>query len=299
MLARELLDIDAPMHELEPIVYSPTFVREVIRGREDTAALRDRITESFEALSAECDLMIVEGGGRLWTGGMVDLTDADVARLLDAEALLVHRYEDVMDIDDVLAAADELGDRLRGVLFNDVGSTDFDELTEDAIPFLDGRGVETTGALPHDERLAGVTVADLADSVGADLLTSDAPTDALVERFAVGAMGSGSALEQFRRTRNAAVITGGDRSDIQTAALEASGVACLVLTGGYRPSNTVLGKAADRDVPVLFVQSDTRTSIDRVAEALQAGRTRDPEAVERMATLIEDAVDVESVFSLD
>lgn len=26
MLARELLDLDAEMHELEPIVYSPTFI---------------------------------------------------------------------------------------------------------------------------------------------------------------------------------------------------------------------------------------------------------------------------------
>jgi BioD-like phosphotransacetylase family protein len=299
MLARELLDLDAAMHELEPVVYSPTFVREAILGREDPAALRERIADSFEALSADRDVMVVEGGGRLWTGGIVDLTDADVAELLDAEVVLVSSYDDPMDLDDVLAAADRVGERLAGVLFNPVRGADFDALTEDVAPFLEGRGIETLGALPFDETLAGVSVADLAEGIGADLVTSDAPTDGLIERFSVGAMGSGSALEPLRRTRNAALITGGDRSDIQTTALEASGVECLVLTGGYRPSKTVVGKAEDRGVPLLSVQTDTRTTIDRVEESLQSDRIRDPEAVVRMGELLSEGVDVDALLSVE
>ena len=299
MLARELLDLDAAMHELEPVVYSPTFVREAILGREDPAALRERIADSFEALSADRDVMVVEGGGRLWTGGIVDLTDADVAELLDAEVFVVSSYDDPMDLDDVLAVADRVGDRLAGVLFNPVRGADFDALTEDVAPFLEGRGIQTLGALPFDETLAGVTVADLAEGIGADLVTSDAPTDGLVERFSVGAMESGSAIEQLRRTRNAALITGGDRSDVQTAALEASGVECLVLTGGYRPSQAVVGKAEDRGVPILSVQTDTRTTIDRVEESLQSDRIRSPEAVARMGELLSESVDVDALLSLE
>jgi BioD-like phosphotransacetylase family protein len=297
MLARELLDIDAAMHELEPIVYSPTFVQEAIRGREDPEALRERITENFETLAEDKDVMIVEGGGELWTGGIVDLDDADVAELLDAEAVLVSSYRDGMDLDDVLAGAEHIGDRLDGVLFNAVDRQTFDGLADDAIPFLDGRGIDTVGTVERDEELAGITVADLAESTGAKVLTSDAPTDQFVERFSVGAMGSNAALEQFRRTRNAVVITGGDRSDVQTAALEASGIETLVLTGGHRPPSAVVGKAEDRGVPILSVQSDTRTTIDRVEEALRSGRTRSEAAIERMQALIDEAVDVEALLA--
>ncbi len=296
MLARELLGIDAAMNELEPIVYSPTFIQEAIRGREDPTALRERVTENFEILAEDKDLMIVEGGGQLWTGGIVDLDDADVAELLDAETILVSRYEDGSSLDDVLAGANHLGDSLAGVLFNTVDRQTFDGLSNDAIPFLQGRGVQTLGALGRDEELAGISVADLADAVGATLLTSDAPTTELVERFSVGAMGSNAALEQFRRTRNAAVITGGDRSDIQTTALQAPGVECLVLTGGYRPSSAVIGKAEDHEIPLLLVQSDTRTTIDRVEEALRSGRTRSEAAIKHMETLLEDAVDVQTLL---
>ncbi|MEF8814409.1 MAG: phosphotransacetylase family protein [Halovenus sp.] len=296
MLAREVLGLDAGMHELEPVVYSPTLVREAIRGREGGAELADRLTDAFDALAASRDHMFLEGGSRHTTGGIVDLTDADVAELLDAEVLLVSRYDEPRDIDDVLAATEDLGDRLTGVLFNDVASPEFDELTEEAMPFLDGRGIRSIGAIPHDEQLAGVTVDELVDSLGAERLTDAVPTDGRIERFSVGAMGAGSALKQFRRARNSAVITGGDRSDIQTTALEAPGVACLILTGGYRPSQAVIGKAAKRDVPVLLVQSDTRATIDRVEETLRSGRAQRVETVERMADLLRKSVDVDELL---
>jgi hypothetical protein len=299
LLAKDLLDLDAEVHDLEPVVYSPTFVQEAIRGREDPAALRERIRESFDAMAADVDLMVVEGGGRLWTGGIVDLTDAHVADLLDARVVLLDRYDDVDDVDEILAAADDVGDRLAGVLFNAVDDHDHDVLTDDVVPFLASRGIDTLGTLPRDPQLAGVPVADLAESLGAELVTADADTDVLVERFSVGAMGSSSALDAFRRTRNSAVITGGDRSDIQAAALEASGVNCLVLTGGYRPSSTIVGKAEERGVPVLLVQGDTRTTVDRTEDVIHAGRTRSAETVARMETLLAEAADVDALLGLD
>jgi len=135
----------------------------------------------------------------------------------------------------------------------------------------------------------------LADELGAELLT-DAATDGFVERFLVGAMGGDEALRYFRRARDAAVITGGDRADVQTAALDASGVACLVLTGGHRPSGAVLGKAADAGKPVLAVNTDTVTAIERAEEVVRGGRTRDARTVDRMAELLDANVDVDALL---
>jgi BioD-like phosphotransacetylase family protein len=298
MFAREHLGLDAEMHELEPIVYSPTFVQEAIRGREDPEALRERIVENFEKLSEGKDLMVIEGGGRLTLGGIVDLTDADIAELLDAETLLVSPYNEPRDVDDIIAAAKVLESKLEGVLFNAVGDVAFDGLKDDAMPYLDGRGIDSVGALPRDEELAGVTVEELADSIGAEILTGDVPTDGLVERFSVGAMKASTSLEQLRRSRNNALITGGNRSEVQTTAMEASGVECIILSGGHRPPSAVLGKAKDRQIPMLLVQSDTRTTIDRVEEALRSGRTRNPAAIERMESLLLDTIDVDGILDL-
>ncbi len=298
MLARELLDIDAEMHELEPIVYSPTFIDGAIRGREDPAELREQIKTQFDGLAEGRDLMVVEGGGSLSTGGIVDLTDPEIADLLGANVVLVADYTQPGDIDSLLAAVDDLGDQLAGVVFNRISDTAFEELDSDVIPFLESRGVEVFGAVPQEQELAGVTVGDLATELGADILT-DTPTDAYVERFLVGAMGGDEALRYFRRARNAAAITGGDRSDIHTAALEANGVKCLILTGGHRPSSAILGRAAEANTPILQINTDTLTAVERAESVVRSGRTRDRRTVETMAGLLSERVDVDALLGAD
>ncbi|MEF8808063.1 phosphotransacetylase family protein [Natronomonas sp.] len=296
LLARELLDLDAETHQMEPVVYSPTFVQEVIRGHEDIDALRAGIESSFDDLAADHDRMVVEGGGALSTGGVIGLTDADLAELLDATVVLVARYEEPRDVDDVLAAADSLGDRLGGVLFNAVPDAAFDDLASDVAPFLESRGVRVYGTIPYQADLAGVSVADLATELGAQVLTDEAPTDALVQRFVVGAMTANEALKGLRRVRDAALVTGGDRTDIQTTALEASGVKCLLLTGGIRPPEAALGRAESEGIPVLLVRTDTKTTLDRAETVISSGRTRDAETVDRMGELLRDYTDIDAML---
>jgi BioD-like phosphotransacetylase family protein len=299
LLARDLLDVDADLRELEPIVYSPTFVEEAVRGREDPDAVRERVREAFDGVAEGKDFVVVEAGGDLSTGGVIDLDHPDLAELLDAEVLLLADYAEPGDVDDVLAAAELFGDRLEGVLFNAVPDAAHDRLEGEIAGFLERQGIPVVGIIGRDRELAGVTVAELADDLGAEILTHEAPTDALIERFQVGAMSAEAALQHFRRTTDAAVVTGGDRADVQTAALQAPGVKCLVLTGGHRPPSSVLGRAEEEGVPVLLVNADTLTTVDRAEDVVQGGRTRDAETVERMGELLADHADLDAILGDD
>lgn len=299
LLAKEVLGIDADLADLEPVVYSPAFIQEAIRGQTDTEEIRQRVRDRFDDVAAAHELVVVEGGGRPTTGGLVGLTDPDVADLLGTRTVLVAHYSQPGDVDEVLAAARRFDGNLAGVVFNAVGDANFDSLTTDVVPFLEGQGIPVLGIVPRVTDLAGVTVDELVEALGAELLTPDVPTDAFIERFSVGAMGSDAALRHFRRLRNAAMVTGGDRSDIHAAALEASGVECLVLTGGFRPSSAILGKATDAEVPVLLVQSDTKVTVDRIEDVLSTGRTRNADTVTRMANLLGDHADLEDLLAPD
>lgn len=298
LLARELLGLDGEIHQLEPVVYSPTFVDGAIRGQEDTAELGRVVEDRFQELAVDTDLMLVEGGGDWTTGGIVDLTDVDVADRLDATVLLVATYETGADLDRVLAAADAFGDRLAGVLFNNVSDPAFDDLESDAVPFLERRGVPVVGVLPHDRGLAGVSVDDLAGELGADVVV-EGDGDAHIERFLIGAMSGDAALRYFRRTKDAAVVTGGDRPEIVTAALEAPGVNAIVLTGGHRPSAAVLGTAETRGVPVLLAAGDTLSIVERAESLLESGHTRDAGTVTRMRDLLHDHADIGGILGHD
>ncbi|MFB6151418.1 MAG: phosphotransacetylase family protein [Haloarculaceae archaeon] len=295
MLAKKVLGIDSDLAELEPVVYSPAFIEEALRGQIDVDEIRDRVRTHFEDVAADHDLVVIEGGGEPSTGGIVGLTDPEVAELLGAKTVLVAHYSNPGDVDKVLATARQFGDDLGGVVFNAVADADYDELTTDVVPFLEGQDIPVLGIVPRVEDLAGVTVGELTDALGAELLNPDVSTDGVVERFSVGAMGSDTALTHFRRLRNAALVIGGDRSEIQALALEAPGIECIVLTGGHRPSGALLGKASDSDVPVVLVQADTKVTVNRIEDMLTTGRTRDVATIDRMAGLLSDHADLESL----
>jgi hypothetical protein len=65
--------------------------------------VRGRVREGFDAVSAGRDPTVVEGGGRLTTGGIVDLTDPDVAERFDADPVLIAEYGTPADVDEILA----------------------------------------------------------------------------------------------------------------------------------------------------------------------------------------------------
>jgi hypothetical protein len=292
MLAREVLGVEDAVHDMEPVVYSPTFVAEAIRGQENPDEVRERVREAYADLAAERTAMFVEGGGRYTTGGVVDLTDVDVAELLGGDVVVVANYREAGDVDEILAAADAAGDSLRAVLLNRVPDEDRSTVSGDVLPYLENRGVPVAGAIPNNRELAGVSVADLVDELGGELLT-DVPTDGFVDRFLVGAMSGEEALRFFRRTTDAAVITGGDRSDVHTAAIEAPGVHCLVVTGGHRPPAAVLGRAEERGLPVLALSGDTMSTVERAEEVVRGGRTRDERTVRTMRDLLTEHADLD------
>jgi len=295
LLARDILDLETEVHEMEPIVYSPTFAAGALRGREDREELGARVREAHEAVTADADAVFAEGAAGTATGRLVGLDGPTVANLLDARVVLVARYGEARDVDTVLDSADRYGDRFAGVLFNAVPDAVFDDVDGDVASFLDAHDVPVLGAVPRAPDLAGVSVADLAEEIGARIV-ANGDESGLVERFLVGAMSGESALRHFRRTTNAAVVTGGDRADVQTAALDAPGVECLVLTGGYEPTGAVLGRAEDAGVPVLVVDSDTLRTVERLESVLGSGHVRRPETIARMRELLSAHADVDALL---
>lgn len=295
LLVAKALDLDLETEEMEPVVYSPSFITEAIRGQVDIDQTRTNVKSAFNQLASDRDRMLIEGGSSMPVGGIVKLTGLDLASLLDARVILVAEYTQGADLDPVLAAADQIEDRLAGVIFNSVDPATEEFLRTDAIPFLESRDVPVLGMIPAVPELAGVTAEELAAQLGAQTIV-DAGLSRTVQQFIVGAMGADAAMRHFRRVRNAVVVTGGDRSDIQTAAIESPGISCLVLTGGYDPSQAVQRSARSQGVPILTVPQDTITTVENIERIVSGGRTRDLTTVDRMAELLIDHVAVSELL---
>lgn len=292
LFAQEVLGLTDAIETMEPVVYSSTFLQHVMRGDESVEAIHAALEEAHQQISRDRDLVIIEGGDTLTTGGVIDLTDADIATLLNARMVLVAAYPGLTAVDELLATIDHCGDRLDGVLFNAVGQEALAELESLVIPYLEARGHQVLGVLPRERELATVPVTELANEIGATILTAPSTNDR-VARYVVGAMSSDRALRHFRRTRDAVVITGGDRPGIQAAAIEAPGIRGIVLTGGYRPPPRIITTAEDAAIPIMSVDMDTLGAIERVEDVLGAGRVRGEAEVALMRELLSGHTDLD------
>jgi uncharacterized protein len=237
-------------------------------------------TEDYQALLRQQTIMpdrllCIEGGSSLWEGRSFQLSTAEVAEVADATVLLVMRYQSVQSIERLLAAQDLLGDRLLGVVINDVPPADFALVNQEIIPALEQMGIAILGVLPKNQTLRSVSVRELVERLQAEVLCCPGRLDLLVESLLIGAMNVNAALDRFRRAQCMAVVTGGDREDIQLAALETS-TQCLILTGHLSPQSYIIRRAEDLEIPIISVNFDTLATVEIVEEAFASIRIQEP-----------------------
>ena len=291
--AKQVFAMSEPPTLLGPVALTPAKLEQQLRGPETD--YETRFAEAFTQLSAGRDVMVLEGG-RSWREGYVaGLSPKRVVELAQAQVLIVLKYEQTLLVDRALAAQDYFGKALVGVVINETPRAHLEDVRDTMMPYLTRHDLPVLGMLPKDPRLAAPTVAELAEGLRAEILSGADKTGELVEHMLVGAMSAESALAYFRRQANKAVITGGDRADIQLAALETS-TRCLILTGNLYPSPVVLNRADELGVPVLLADMDTLSAIDVVGGYLGRSRVQQPEKVERFVALLNESLNFAALY---
>jgi BioD-like phosphotransacetylase family protein len=282
-----LLVTPGPPDAICPVVRTRSFMEDVLAGR--VGDMSDRVRQAYVRCSEGRDVVVVEGPSDISQGTAVGLSLCEVAGLVDGKVLLVERWSALSLPDALLNARDCLGERLVGVVFNLVRESERPSLSDHAVPYLERAGVRCFGSLPADPVLSSVTVAEIVAALGGSVLTAEEHLDASVESFMVGAMGQEKALRFFRRKSHKAVITGGDRADVQLAALETSTNA-IIVTGNLPPASLVLARADEIGVPVIMVDMDTLTAVERMEALMGRVRLHGPGKADRIRAMFAEGV---------
>lgn len=294
-LVAATMGLTAPLEQLAPVRITPGVIDAILRGQRP-AFLR-RLQEAFLAVSRDCDAMLLEGSNSWSEGTLVDLAADQVMELLETPGLLVSRYRSTLTVDTILAVQRFIGDQLIGVVLNQVAEPHVEFVRNRVLPFLEARDIPVLGVIPHDDLLSGVTVQELYEHLGGQLIGNRNWCTAMVESLMVGAMGAEVGLSFFRRRANKAVITGGDRADLQLAALETS-TRLLILTGNIQPPMQVIDKAEERQVPIIVLPDETGVTVERAEALLGHSRLQQGIKIERFSDLLEAHVDFARLYDL-
>jgi hypothetical protein len=290
MFIKATLGLPEPLEAMSPVLLTVDAVKAAVVSP-DTGAYERQIVEAHRTVTDGKDVVVMEGGSNLREGRMINLSAGRISELLGARALVVVPYVDTLQIiDDLLAARLSIGEPMMGAVINSVFQQRMAYAGEKVKPFLEARGVPVFATLPRERLLLSVSVGELLEGLGGETLCCEDALDELVENLMVGAMSVESALTYFRRASGKAVITGGDRVDIQLAALETS-TRCLILTGNIRPDPLIIGLATERHVPIILTGYDTLNAIQTIENFFGKTRFQQQKKVEYFEALLDKWMD--------
>lgn len=292
---KQVFELKEPLEQISPLSLTPRLLAGMLRGEPQPDYI-ERVQTAFTMASKDKDLMLLEGPNDWSEGTIIGLPTRRVADLFEARILLVSRFHTLIEVDNILAVHEAMHDHdLLGVVLNDVPRARANQAEQLVRPFLEEKGIPVLAVLPRDPILRSVSVSELAEHLNAEMLCCPEEGDSLVETLMVGAMSVDSALSYFRRQPHKAVVTGGDRVDIQLAALETS-TTCLILTGNLRPNPLIVTRSEEQQVPILVVSSDTMTTVRRAEELFGRARFRQRSKIERFESLLDTHFDMERFY---
>ncbi len=240
-----------------------------------------RIRAAYEVAARGRDVVVLDGAD----AGHPGLTGPAVAEMLDAKALVVAAHQAEGLADSIAKTAWPYGNRVLGAVITSVPETALGEVEKTVKPALETAGVPFLGSLPVSRTLLSLTVAELADALGGEILCAKEWADKPVESLMLASIVDTTAQWYFKRQNAKAVIARGDRPDAHISALETE-TSCLIVTGGKDPQPHVLGLAADLEVPIVKIADDTLAVLDRVTDLLPTVRFRQRHKLPEIADLL-------------
>jgi BioD-like phosphotransacetylase family protein len=294
--------LDCPLVDMSPIAVEPDFTRKYLQSSNNEALIR-KIQKAFDRVSWEKDFVLCEGSGHAGVGSVFDLSNAQVAKILGAKVILVSQGGIGKPIDEVClnqALFEKEGVEIIGVILNKVIGEKIDYVTDFARRGLKRKGLDLLGVLPYEATLCSPSVDLIREELRAELLNTPPTLHTLVQDVVVGAMSAQNAMKYF--TPDMLLITPGDREDIVLAActsIDAQSnekMAGIVLTGGLRPSPSVLKVIQTMPIPVLLAQADSYQVASKVHNLTVKTRPSDAEKISLIRDIVAKNVNLKKIL---
>ncbi|MCL4300373.1 MAG: phosphotransacetylase family protein [Anaerolineae bacterium] len=290
---KETFNLSEPLELLAPVVVTGQRMRKILS--EDNGDYRSTVKQAAAIIGQDKDVVVMEGSDNFREGYIVKLSLNEVADLVDARVITVVGYQNSLQVvDDTLTALTRLGERLIGIIINAVPENRLDYANNSILPYVQAQGVDVLAVLPYEPTLRSIGIGKIVEVLEGELLCGDCLED-LVENLMVGAMNVENALNYFRTVKNKAVIVGGDRPDIQLAALETS-TKLLILTGNTRPNPMIEDRAEERGVAIVLSPYDTLTTVEKVEQFFGRSCFREAEKVTHFSFLLNQRLNFAQLY---
>src|SRR5215208_3650513 len=334
VLMHEVFDLVADYANMSPVHIPRGFTKKYIAGEvvEDLGA---RIVAARDTFRANHDILLIEGTGHAGVGAVIGLSNAFVAAMLGAPAVIISEGGVGRPIDEIVLNASLFaahGVAVAGAIVNKVDLDAQPGIARVLERGLALHGIPLLGILPVRPILSNPTLGMILEGVRGETIHPGPDLDRVIDGVAIGAMEAGHMLE--RVGPGSLVIVPGDREDViltlttahfarrmrRANAVESARIAAvaaaatnertasvdghegaavgLVLTGGYRPRPSVIDAIREADLFATLVPEDTYVVASEVHDLLVKTHPADRDKIALIKALVADHLDVDRILGV-
>jgi len=300
-LMNQVFHISHRLIDMSPIAVPPGFTEDyILKG--DRHVLRNRIVRSFVRASRHKDFMVIEGTGHAGVGSVIDLSNADVAQLLNAPVVIVSGGGVGRPIDEIIlnkSLFDARGVKVIGAIVNKVLPEKYEKISKFVRLGLRRKGIDVLGVIPYYPQLSNPTFKQIVEDLKGELICKTKYLNQTINRVVVAAMPPHTAIDYF--TDDALLITPGNREDILLAAISCSvlsksqhlGVKGIILTGGIWPNINILKLIERAKIPIMLVPDDTYATAQKINNLIIKIKPEEREKITSIKRMIKKYVDID------
>ncbi|MEX2381078.1 MAG: AAA family ATPase [Opitutales bacterium] len=306
ILLDKIYDVHVPIDSMSPVAVDHTFTRRYLADPERCIGpLISRICHAFDRVSWEKDFTIIEGTGHAGVGSVFDLSNARVARLLNAKAIIVSRGGIGRPIDEIAmnkALFDKEGVEVVGAILNKVHPEKLETVKKYAGLGLERLGVPLLGVLPDHKILSAPNLYQVAEEIDGRWINGKSyGLNERIHHFVIGTMTAKGMLDYLKP--GVLIITAGDREDILLAAIAnvgisgKKGISGIILTRDIMPHPRLMELLAQTNISVISVSQDSYLVASQIAGMTIKTQPQDDDKIPLIKRLILENVDIKRLIN--
>ncbi len=313
VLVKAVYDLREPMAAMSPVHIPRGFTKAYIAGEvvEDLGA---RIVDAHATFVADKDVLLIEGTGHAGVGAVIGLSNAVVAALLRAPAVIVSEGGVGRPIDEIVLNASHFaahGVAVAGAIVNKVDVDAQPGIATILERGLARHGIPLLGVIPYRPILSNPTLSMIVGGTGAELLNAGPDLDLVIGGISVAAMEPHHVLQHVIGRR--IVIVAGDREDVIVALSrahraemrrpavirgEAEPSTVGFVLSGYRPRPAVIDEIRRAELFACFLDEDTYMVASDVHDLLVKTHASDRGKIEMIKSIVAASLDAERMLAV-
>jgi len=301
VLLNQIFDVQVPIHAMSPIAIHPSFTREYLENpKKNHSGLIDQMCRAFDRAAFQQDYIIIEGSGHAGVGSVFDLSNAEVARRLNAKAIIVARGGIGRPIDEIAlnkAVFEAAGVQIIGAIINKVEPDKIEMVEKYCRLALERMQIPLLGCIPYEKKLTQPNLEQVvAETNGRWLNGRSTGKTNRIDKVIIGAMAAKGLVEHL--DTGVLIITPGDREDIILSAIasvslgESRSIAGIILTRSILPHPKLMEMLARTSIPVVLCPDDSYKVASKVNSMTVKTQPEDADKIPIIKDLITKNIDL-------